>query len=43
MKETKGLSSEEVKKLYRTDNDIIGNFESKNTSKDLDHDDWKDL
>ena len=39
MKETKGLSSEEVKKLYRTDNDIISTFESRNPTGDIDHDD----
>ena len=29
MKETKGLSDSDVKKLYRTDRDVIGEFESK--------------
>jgi hypothetical protein len=28
MKETKGLSDAEVKKLYRTDRDVIGEFEA---------------
>jgi MFS family permease len=29
MKETKGLSDAEVKKLYRTDRDVIGEFEQR--------------
>lgn len=29
MRETKGLSDEQVRKLYRTDRDVIGEFEQR--------------
>lgn len=39
MKETKGLSDAEVKKLYRTDRDIIGEYEAKLAHRTVPEDD----
>lgn len=39
MKETKGLSDAEVKKLYRTDRDVIGEFEANLAHRAIPNDD----